>query len=93
MRGTEISGVCLTTEISVPLTTEISVKSSAKADETSSTPCILHEFHHSLFLCIICFRWMTPFLWNGSKNEIKKEDLHKVLQEDESKVLGDKLER
>ena len=46
-----------------------------------------------LSLCFICFRWMTPFLWNGSKNEIKKEDLHKVLQEDESKVLGDKLER
>ena len=36
---------------------------------------------------------MTPFLLNGAKNELKKEDLYKVLSEDESQVLGDKLER
>ena len=35
---------------------------------------------------------MTPFLWNGYKNDLKKDDLYKVLSEDESQVLGDKLE-
>ena len=35
---------------------------------------------------------MTPFLWNGYKNDLKKDDLYKVLHEDESQVLGDKLE-
>ena len=44
-------------------------------------------------LPIINSRWMTPFLLNGAKNELKKEDLYKVLSEDESQVLGDKLER
>ena len=36
---------------------------------------------------------MTPFLWKGYKNtDLKKDDLYKVLNEDESQVLGDKLE-
>ena len=36
---------------------------------------------------------MTSFLWNGYKNEYQKEDLYEVLSEDDSKVLGDQLER
>lgn len=35
---------------------------------------------------------MTPFLCNGAKKDLTKEDLFKVLSEDESKVLGDQLE-
>jgi hypothetical protein len=29
----------------------------------------------------------------GYKEELKLEDLHRVLQEDQSRVLGDKLEK
>ena len=36
---------------------------------------------------------MTSFLWNGYKTELQKEDLYEVLSEDDSKVLGDQLER
>ena len=39
------------------------------------------------------FRWMTSFLWNGYKTELQKEDLYEVLSEDDSKVIGDQLER
>ena len=42
---------------------------------------------------IIAFRWMTSFLWKGYKTEIEKEDLYQVIPEDESKFLGDELEK
>ena len=35
---------------------------------------------------------MTPFLWNGSKKDLFKDDLYKVLPEDESQFLGNQLE-
>ena len=35
---------------------------------------------------------MTPFLWNGSKKDLFKDDLYKVLAEDESQFLGNQLE-
>ena len=41
----------------------------------------------------ICFRWLTPFLWKGFNKNLKNEDLYRVLPEDDSKFLGDKLER
>ena len=39
------------------------------------------------------FRWMTSFLWKGFKTEIEKEELYQVIPEDESKFLGDELEK
>ena len=41
----------------------------------------------------ICFRWLTPFLWKGFNKNLKNEDLYRVLPEDDSKFLGEKLER
>ena len=35
---------------------------------------------------------MTSFLWNGSKRDLFKDDLYKVLPEDESQFLGNQLE-
>ena len=35
---------------------------------------------------------MTSFLWNGSKKDLFKDDLYKVLPEDESQFLGNQLE-
>ena len=35
---------------------------------------------------------MTSFLWNGSKKNLEKEDLYKVLSQDESETLGNQLE-
>ena len=41
----------------------------------------------------ICFRWLNPFLWKGFNKNLKNEDLYRVLPEDDSKFLGEKLER
>ena len=38
------------------------------------------------------FRWLSSFLWEGSKKDFKIDDLYKVLSQDESEVLGNKLE-
>ena len=37
-------------------------------------------------------RWNNTFLWEGSKRDLTKEDLYKVITTDESQVLGNKLE-
>ena len=39
------------------------------------------------------FSWIIPFLWRGSKKEIKEDDVYKVLPDDESKYLGDLLDK
>ena len=46
------------------------------------------------FLCtfITYNRWNNTFLWEGSKRDLTKEDLYKVITTDESQALGNKLE-
>ncbi|XP_037813415.1 multidrug resistance-associated protein 4-like isoform X2 [Lucilia sericata] len=41
----------------------------------------------------LIFAWIIPLLYKGSKQGLREEDLPKCLPDDESKVLGDKLER
>ena len=44
-------------------------------------------------LSIIFFWWMNPLLWVGYKKDLELEDLYETLKEDQSEVLGDRLER
>lgn len=41
----------------------------------------------------LIFAWIIPLLYKGSKQGLKEDDLPKCLSDDESKLLGDKLER
>lgn len=39
------------------------------------------------------FGWIMPLLYKGSKGGLTENDLPKCLPDDDSKALGDKLER
>ena len=43
----------------------------------------------SLFYC----SWVNPLLYKGFKKELEQNDLYEVLEEDQSDVLGNKLQR
>jgi len=45
------------------------------------------------FLSICFFWWMNPLLAKGYKNELEMEDLYAARLEDQSHLLGDKLEK
>ena len=47
----------------------------------------------NLLITLDLNRWLTPFLLKGFKTNLRDEDLYHVLPDDESKYLGDKLER
>ena len=51
-----------------------------------------HDFLYHLCTFITYNRWNNTFLWEGSKRDLTKEDLYKVITTDESQVLGNKLE-
>lgn len=38
------------------------------------------------------FAWVVPVLWNGVRNGLNTDDLTQCLKQDNSSVLGDKLE-
>ena len=42
------------------------------------------------FHCL--YRWNNTFVWEGSKKNLTKEDLYRVITTDESQALGNKLE-
>ena len=39
------------------------------------------------------YRWMNPLLGKGYRKSLEMEDLHEVLKNDESQLMGDQLER
>lgn len=40
---------------------------------------------------LVFIRWLNGFFWEGSKRNLDIGDLHKVLPNDKSKKLGDRL--
>ena len=45
------------------------------------------------FLSICFFWWMNSLLGEGYRKELEMEDLFEVRKQDESEILGDRLER
>lgn len=41
----------------------------------------------------LLFAWIIPLLYKGSREGLKEDDLPKCLEDDDSKQLGDNLER
>ena len=51
-------------------------------------------FKIRMFLLIYTFvRWMNSLLGEGYKKELEMEDIFEVRKQDESEVLGDRLEQ
>ena len=52
---------------------------------------------HCVDCCLVyhisCDRWMNPLLGEGYKKELELEDLYEARKEDESEILGDRLEK
>ena len=49
--------------------------------------------HKANIFSQLIFAWIIPLLYKGSIQGLKEDDLPKCLDDEESKVLGDKLER
>lgn len=45
------------------------------------------------FLSQLFFTWIIPLMYKGCKNGLKEDDLPQCLPDDESRILGDKLEK
>ena len=50
-----------------------------------------HLFYHTNLLSLS--RWMNSLLSEGNKKELEMEDIFEVRKQDESEVLGDRLEQ
>ena len=51
-----------------------------------------NPFETASFLSKQFFWWNNTFLWEGSRRDLSKEDLYKVIKTDESQALGNQLE-
>ena len=53
----------------------------------------IHCADRCLVYDISCDRWMNSLLGEGYKKELELEDLYEARKEDESEILGDRLEK
>lgn len=42
--------------------------------------------------CFVCFRWMNPLFKKGYDRQLEVEDMYNVVNEDQSEILGNRLE-
>lgn len=61
--------------------------------DNSKKPEKPHPFENTNIINRIFLTWLIPILYKGSKSGLTTDDLTKSLKNDDSQMLGDKLER